>query len=176
MSGKLPLDCSRTVPVTSVAKQYIWPSLSFWCYQFIIFVENRHISIIITTVWFFLCLHDILPYMDAWTEWRNEWRIRKLTESSNNRLAAAELSINLLAHVMYINIASIFNRFPIHCGLWFMVFNATFIKISVILWLSVLLVEEAWVPRENHRYVASHWQTYHIILYILLFYRYLSLL
>jgi hypothetical protein len=24
---------------------------------------------------------------------------------------------------MYINIVSIFNRFPIHCGLWFMVFN-----------------------------------------------------
>jgi len=34
-----------------------------------------------------------------------------------------------------------------------MVFNATFNSISVILWQSVLLVEETGVP------VASHWQT-----------------
>jgi len=38
----------------------------------------------------------------------------------------------------------------------FMVFNATFNNISVISWPSVLLVEETW---ENHRPVASHWQT-----------------
>jgi len=35
---------------------------------------------------------------------------------------------------------------------WFMVFN----KISVISWLSVLLVEETGVPVENHQPVASH--------------------
>ena len=38
----------------------------------------------------------------------------------------------------------------------FMVFNATFNNISVISWRSVLLVEET---GENHRPVASHWQT-----------------
>ena len=32
-----------------------------------------------------------------------------------------------------------------------MVFNATFNNISVISWLSVLLVEETGVPEENHR-------------------------
>jgi hypothetical protein len=42
---------------------------------------------------------------------------------------------------------------------WFMVFNATFNNISVISWRSVSLVEETGVPRENHRPVASHWQT-----------------
>ena len=42
---------------------------------------------------------------------------------------------------------------------WFMVFNATFNNISVILWLSVLLVEDTGVPGENHRHVASHCQT-----------------
>ena len=41
----------------------------------------------------------------------------------------------------------------------FMVFNATVYNISVILWRSVLLVEETWGPRENHRPIASHWQT-----------------
>jgi hypothetical protein len=40
-----------------------------------------------------------------------------------------------------------------------MVFNATFNNISVISWWSVLLVEETGGPRENHRPVASHWQT-----------------
>jgi len=44
-------------------------------------------------------------------------------------------------------------------------FNATFNNISVISWRSVLLVEEAGVPGENHR----HWQVtdqlYHIMLY-----------
>jgi len=40
-----------------------------------------------------------------------------------------------------------------------MVFNATFNNISVISWRSVLLVEEIGGPGENHRPVASHWQT-----------------
>jgi hypothetical protein len=40
-----------------------------------------------------------------------------------------------------------------------MVFNATFINIAAILWRSVLLVEETGGPEENHRPVASHWQT-----------------
>ena len=40
-----------------------------------------------------------------------------------------------------------------------MVFKATFNNISVISCWSVLLVEETRVPRENHRPVASHWQT-----------------
>jgi len=36
-------------------------------------------------------------------------------------------------------------------------FNATFDNISVISWLSVLLVEESGIPGENNRPVASHW-------------------
>ena len=42
---------------------------------------------------------------------------------------------------------------------WFMVFNATFISISVISWLSCLLVEKTGVPGKSHRPVASHCQT-----------------
>jgi hypothetical protein len=42
-------------------------------------------------------------------------------------------------------------------------FNATFKNISVILWRSVLLVEEIEVPRENHQ--TSHDKLYHIMLY-----------
>jgi hypothetical protein len=40
-----------------------------------------------------------------------------------------------------------------------MVFNTTYHNISVILWRSVLLVEETGVPGENHQPVVSHWQT-----------------
>jgi hypothetical protein len=44
---------------------------------------------------------------------------------------------------------------------WFglMVLNATFNNISGISWRSVLLMEETGGPGENHRPVASHWQT-----------------
>jgi len=50
----------------------------------------------------------------------------------------------------------------------FMVFNATFNNISVISWQSVLFVEETRGPGENHRPVASHWQTLsHNVTYIL---------
>jgi hypothetical protein len=40
-----------------------------------------------------------------------------------------------------------------------MVFNATFNNISIILWRSVLLVEETGGPGEKHRPATSHWQT-----------------
>ena len=39
------------------------------------------------------------------------------------------------------------------------VFKATFNNISVILWQSVLLVEETVVPRKTHRPATSHKQT-----------------
>jgi hypothetical protein len=39
-----------------------------------------------------------------------------------------------------------------------LVFSTTFNNISVISWLSVLLVEETGVPGENYRPGASHWQ------------------
>jgi hypothetical protein len=40
-----------------------------------------------------------------------------------------------------------------------MVLNTTFNNISVILWRSVVLVKETGGPGENHRPVASHWQS-----------------
>jgi hypothetical protein len=52
------------------------------------------------------------------------------------------------------------NSQPLYYGLVrVMAFNAIFNNISVILWWSVLLMEETGVPRENHRPVASRWQT-----------------
>jgi len=41
-----------------------------------------------------------------------------------------------------------------------MVFSASFNNISVISWLSVLLVEEAGVPGENYWPDTSHWQKF----------------
>ena len=57
-----------------------------------------------------------------------------------------------------------FNDEVINMYMW--VFNATFNNISVISWLSVLLVKETGVPRENHRPATSHRQTlsYNIIM------------
>ena len=50
------------------------------------------------------------------------------------------------------------NTFWLAC-FGFIVFNATFNNISVIMWRSDLLVVETGGPRENHRSVGSHWQT-----------------
>jgi hypothetical protein len=41
----------------------------------------------------------------------------------------------------------------------FIVLNTVFNNISVISWLSVLLVEETGVPGENHRPAVNRWQT-----------------
>ena len=45
---------------------------------------------------------------------------------------------------------------PLKRLVWFMMFNATFNNISVISRRLVLLMDEARVPGENHRPVASH--------------------
>ena len=49
-------------------------------------------------------------------------------------------------------------------GFEFIVFNATFNNISVILWQSVLLVEETGVPGENHDLSQVTDKIYHIML------------
>jgi hypothetical protein len=56
-----------------------------------------------------------------------------------------------------INILYFLRDCPTRFRFVFMVFNATFNKISVISWRSVLL-EETGVPGENHRSVTIHWQ------------------
>ena len=42
---------------------------------------------------------------------------------------------------------------------WFLVLNATFNTISIILWRSVVLMDETRVTGESHQLSASHWQT-----------------
>ena len=53
--------------------------------------------------------------------------------------------------------------YVLRVGMWFMLLNATFNKINTsvipVSWRSVLLVEESGVHGENHRPIASHWQT-----------------
>ena len=51
------------------------------------------------------------------------------------------------------------------CKVWFMVFNATFNNISVILWRSVLLVEEAGKKLPTCRKSLTNFITYHCIDY-----------
>ena len=69
---------------------------------------------------------------------------------------------------LYFIIFHCYNFF--HCKFYFIVFfhiwvglvysvKATFNNISVISWRSILLVDETWVPVENHRPVTRHWQT-----------------
>jgi hypothetical protein len=52
--------------------------------------------------------------------------------------------------------ADVSDRDKMMVVVWFMVFKATFNNISVISWWSVLLVEEAEVPGENHRQLSDN--------------------
>ena len=57
---------------------------------------------------------------------------------------------------MVLGLLRTMNENYFNSGVRVMVFNATFNNISVILWQSVLLVEETEIPRENFLPAASH--------------------
>ena len=59
----------------------------------------------------------------------------------------------------YIKLKTIWHWNDCRVSVMFIVFNATFNNSSIISWWPVLLVDETGVPGENHRPVASHWQT-----------------
>jgi hypothetical protein len=46
-----------------------------------------------------------------------------------------------------------------------LVFNATLSNISAISWLPVLVVEEAGIPGENHRFEQATGKLYHAVIY-----------
>jgi hypothetical protein len=75
-----------------------------------------------------------------------------------SRIASNIKMIMILSSYLFIDqcIVSLKSHMKLtYCLGWFMVFNATFNNISVILWWSVLLVEETRVPGENDRAVTS---------------------
>ena len=57
---------------------------------------------------------------------------------------------------MVLGLLRTMNENYFNSGVRVMVFNATFNNISVILWQSVLLVEETEIPGENFLPAASH--------------------
>jgi hypothetical protein len=72
---------------------------------------------------------------------------------------SGNLSLNAVYGIRYPYIQSMPSDFIV----WYlngymegMLFNTTFNNISVILWRSVILVEETGVPEENHEPAASH--------------------
>jgi hypothetical protein len=67
---------------------------------------------------------------------------------SSHCLWQGELKIGIEIHVRIFKRISR-NLFKMGWG-WVLVLNATFNNISAISWLSVLLMEETGVPRENH--------------------------
>ena len=61
---------------------------------------------------------------------------------------------NFINHTLYVpSSMTMFTGYGLRC------LRSTFNNISVISWLSVLLVEETKVPGENHRLFTSHWPT-----------------
>ena len=74
----------------------------------------------------------------------------------------------MASYISFLQLVIIFNALFVETLFWythklikvwiglFMVFNATFINISVISWRSVLLVGEPGVPGENHPPAVNH--------------------
>ena len=87
------------------------------------------------TVWNLPC---VCPYKDTWIPFTTPFSIQNSANSIHTYFECCDTE---------------------YFGVMVMVFNVNFNIISVILWLSVLLVEETGVPGENHRPTASHWQT-----------------
>ena len=80
-------------------------------------------------------------------------------EATNANFLVFSLTWTGLEPTIYHTQGEHVNHYIIGFLLSLMVFDASFNNISVILWRSVLLVEEFWEIGENHRPVASHWQT-----------------
>jgi len=94
----------------------------------------------------------------------NLWRLQKIVFKFNtwNQLVTVLkvcLITNNMLYFQWKEVSKIMFTFIWQNRVRVMVFNATFNNISVISWWSVLFEEETAVPGENHRPVASHWQT-----------------
>jgi hypothetical protein len=84
----------------------------------------------------------------------NPWINRILKLEALNNLNHLLLHSFTSQYLTPLDPGSFINQFDL---IWFIVFNATFNNISAISWRSVLVVEEAGVPGENHRPWASNW-------------------
>jgi hypothetical protein len=87
--------------------------------------------------------------------WRLVLRLRKKIEI---RKTENNFSCQNVENGLHLPSKHVWAWIPVWC-LRVRVFNATFKNISIISWWLFLLVEEKGVPGENHRPVASHWQT-----------------
>ena len=91
------------------------------------------------------------------SNWQQSWwtKLKIMTLQSINNYHPVWWPTSYLLNIDWMN-------YSITCIFWYIwfvcliVFNATFNNVSVILWWSVLLVED---PGENHRPVSNHWQT-----------------
>jgi hypothetical protein len=111
----------------------------------IIIIEWKMLHILISIVYaFILCRIFVILLCTSWGKGH----------------IPLKCSCNLWYERFTISRSMVIHNFPRQVTDWFMVFNAIFNNIAVISWRSVLLVEETGLPRENHRPVASHWQTF----------------
>jgi hypothetical protein len=145
------------LPIVPMANQYLicWTMVIYmellWMFISIIFHMSDPCSLsyemTIKRTYTLQYMRNIFKKNSNFHDWRLKWlfhsfNIKHIILSINHTDNGSETS-----HIL----TTLF--------VWMMVFNATFNNISVISWRSVLFVEETGVPGENHRPVASHWQT-----------------
>jgi hypothetical protein len=138
----------------------------------------------LSVLWSFLfCLfHSIYSFLyhQICLRW-NYFKIFHIYLSYNHYICCTVKVFQLFCFIRLVckeQFTGTFHKLTIFCikGIWKLIFktkrvvmvvafDATINNILVISWRSVLLVEEARVTGEIHRPAASHWQTYHLMLY-----------
>ena len=105
-----------------------WSTRNWWWSKYEMLMTTMDVSTKLTE-W-----PQYLALITLWVRWAINWRFH----NCSNKIC------NYYHWILFI------------CRVRVVVFNATFKNISVTSWQSVLLVEEARVPKANHRPVTSH--------------------
>jgi hypothetical protein len=143
---------------------YYWYDIRLWCIRTDM-TSDCDASELILLIWHQIVMHQNWYYWYNIRLWCIITDITDITTSVSQRLNILHLKfkIRMCAKSMYF--ASVSTIFQLDFGtvltvcVRVMVYNITFNNNSVISWGSVLLVDETGVTGENHRTVASHWQT-----------------
>ena len=125
----------------------------FYFFMFVVFIYFYYVYDAFVKSHFIKQTQNYITSLDTCVQssendWEHSWSVWISGISHKN-----EVMISL--HIEEVSL----DRLYIYMVVRVMVFNATFNNISAISWRSVLLAEETRVPGENHRPVASHWQT-----------------
>ena len=117
-------------------KRLLFDRITWICYlKMLAYVGDSHMTMLTVT----LCVYKIKVYL------RNIYCCRRQIHNWHRQISKYNTAISIVMQ-----------------DFWYLVLNPTFSNISAISWRSVLVVEEAGLPGENHWPWASNCKLYHL--------------